>query len=56
MTDKLSIKLNEESLASIIKSNLSCHHSKTLTQELIEEISKQIIETIDYFINNSNNK
>jgi hypothetical protein len=46
----LSIIINQDVLAGIIKSNISCHASKPLTQELIDIITMQIIESIDFFI------
>jgi len=45
------IKLNTESLTTLLRSNMSCHMNKTLTQELMEQLTAQIIESIDYFIN-----
>lgn len=47
----MKIQLNTESLTTLLRSNLSCHMNKPLTQELMEELTKQIIESIDYFIN-----
>jgi hypothetical protein len=38
-------------LTPLIKSNLSCHNNKPLTQELIEALTTQITESIDYFLN-----
>lgn len=45
------IKLNPERLAALLKSNISCHLNKPLTQELIDELTLQIVDSIDYFIN-----
>jgi hypothetical protein len=47
------IKFNTESLTTLLRSNISCHMNKTLTQELMEQLTAQIIESIDYFINKS---
>ena len=52
MTDHVDITINTETLGSVIKSNISCHVNKTLTQELIDDLSKQIVESINYFLNN----
>jgi hypothetical protein len=53
VTDHVKIKLNTESLTTLLRSNISCHMNKTLNQELMEELTAQIIESIDYFINKS---
>ena len=50
---KVKIKLNTESLTKLLRSNLSCHMNKILTQESMEQLTAQIIESIDYFINKS---
>jgi hypothetical protein len=49
-TDKI---ITSEKLCSLIRSNLSCHAGKPLTQELIETISSQIVESVDYILNRS---
>lgn len=49
---KPKICLNEDKLAVLLKSNISCHFNKTINQELIDTLTKQIIESIDYFLNN----
>lgn len=49
--DHVKIKLNAESLTTLLRSNISCHLNKNLTQELMNELTAQIIESIDYFIN-----
>lgn len=51
MTDEFKIKLDDESLTTLIRSNLSCHMGKIITQELLADLTKQIVESIDYFIN-----
>lgn len=48
---KLKISLNEEKLASLVKSNISCHFNKPLSSDLIDVITTQIIESIDFFLN-----
>jgi hypothetical protein len=50
--DLVKIKLNTESLTTLLRSNISCHMNKTLNQELIDTLTKQIIESIDFFLNN----
>lgn len=49
--DQVTVKLNTESLTTLLRSNISCHLNKPLTQELMNELVAQIIESIDYFIN-----
>lgn len=51
--EQVKIKLNTDSLTTLLRSNISCHLNKTLTQELMNELVSQIIESIDYFINKS---
>lgn len=51
MTDELKIMLDNESLGTLLRSNLSCFMGKTITQELLNELTVQIIESIDYFLN-----
>jgi hypothetical protein len=51
--DLVKIKLNTESLTTLLRSNISCHMNKTLTQELIDTLTKQIIESIDFFLNSA---
>lgn len=49
--DLVKIKLNTESLTTLLRSNLSCYMNKIMTQEVLEQLTSQIIESIDYFIN-----
>lgn len=51
MTDEIMITLNKERLGSLVKSNISCHANKMLTQELIDDITNQIIDSVEFFIN-----
>lgn len=53
MADELKVMLNNESLSTLLRSNLSCYLGNTINQELLGEITKQIIESIDYFLNKS---
>lgn len=52
MSNELNIHLNKEELSKLLRSNLSCHLGKTLNQENLSEITLQIIDSIDYFLNN----
>lgn len=51
MTEEIRIKLDNESLTTLLRSNLSCYMGKNITQELLTELTKQIIESIDFYIN-----
>lgn len=47
---ELKISLNEDKLSSLVKSNISCHFNKPLSSDLIEVLTKQIIESIEFFL------
>lgn len=51
MTDEINIMLNNDSLSTLLRSNLSCYLGKPITSELLDEITKQIIESIEFFLN-----
>lgn len=51
MTEEIRIKMDNESLGILLRSNLSCYMGKNITQDLLFELAEQIIESIDYFIN-----
>ena len=53
MTDELKVMLNNETLATLLRSNLSCHANKIITTDNLDEIVCQIIESIEYFLNKS---
>ena len=53
MKEEIMITLNTEKLASLLRSNISCHMNKPLTQELIDTLTQQIVESIDFFLNKS---
>lgn len=42
-------------LETIIRNNLSCHHNKILSDELIKLITKQIIDSISYSLGERKN-
>jgi hypothetical protein len=44
--------LTKERFGTLIRSNVCCHAGKLLTQELIETISTQIVESVEYILNN----
>ena len=45
------IELDNESLVKLLRDNLCCHLGKNITYELLNELTNQIVESIDYFIN-----
>lgn len=51
MTEEIRIKLDNDSLTTLLRSNLSCYMGKSITQELLIELTKQIIESIEFFLN-----
>lgn len=51
MADDLKIMLNNESLNTLLRSNLACYLGKTINHEILIDITKQIVESIDYFLN-----
>ncbi len=51
MNEEIRIKLDNESLTTLLRSNLSCFMGKTVTQDLLNELIPQIIDSIDFFIN-----
>jgi len=54
MTDEIKIMLDNESLSTLLRSNLSCYLSKPITSELLDDITRQIIESIEFFLNQKN--
>jgi len=48
---ELNISLNQEKLLSLVKSNISCHFNKNLSNDLIDALTQQIVESIDFFLN-----
>ena len=51
MPDELKMMLQNESLTTLLRSNLSCHLGKNITKEVLDELTFQIVESINYFIN-----
>lgn len=56
MTDQIKEMLSNESLATLLRSNISCHMGKTMTRESLDEITSQIVDSINYFLNTSQDK
>jgi hypothetical protein len=51
MDKEIKLMLNNESLATLLRSNLSCYVGKTITQESLSELTVQILESLTYFLN-----
>lgn len=51
MNDEIKIALNNKSLAILLRSNLSCHLGRVITNESLSELTNQIIESIEFFLN-----
>lgn len=51
MVDHLKIMLNNESLETLLRSNLSCYMGKNINQDILGEITSQILDSIDFFLN-----
>ncbi len=49
------LSLNPEFFAPLIKSNISCHVNKTINSDLIDEITQQIIDSINFSLNKRDN-
>jgi len=56
MTDQIKEMIDNDSLATLLRSNISCHLGKSMTRESLDEITSQIVESINYFLNNSEDK
>lgn len=44
------IILTEEKLSCLVKSNISCYFNKPLSSDLINELTQQIVESINFYI------
>lgn len=45
------IKLDNDLLSTLLRSNLSCYLGKSMNQDVLNDMTVQIIESIDYFVN-----
>jgi hypothetical protein len=48
--------IQDESLAKLLRSNLSCYLGKSMTLESLDEITKQIVESINFSLRNPGDK
>jgi hypothetical protein len=46
--DDVKDMIHDESLAKLLRSNLSCYIGKSMTVESLDEITKQIVESINF--------
>lgn len=51
MTEDIRFKLNNDALGTLLRSNICCHMGKVVTQEVMAELTQQIIDSIEYFLN-----
>ncbi len=51
MSEQPQITLNNEALETLLRSNLSCYMGKSISQDLLGEITHQIMDSIDFFLN-----
>ena len=51
MTHAIHIKLDNNLLEKLLHTNLATHLGKTLTQDVLNDVTKEIIESIDFFLN-----
>ena len=51
MTDQIKIMLDNDSLSTLLRSNLSRHMGKTMTIDSLDKITSQIVESIIFFLN-----
>ena len=51
MQEEIKITVNREALGTLLRSNLSCYIGKAVTRESLDDMSQQILDSIDYFLN-----
>lgn len=56
MTKEMKIKINNDSLGTLLRSNISCHMGKVITQDVLIGLTQQIIDSIEYFLNKKEEK
>ena len=56
MTDQIKQILDNESLSTLLRSNLCCYMGKTMTKDSLEEITTQIVESISFLLNKPEDK
>jgi hypothetical protein len=50
MANEIKIIINDENISTLLRSNLCCYLGKTITSDLLDEMTKQIIESLNYFL------
>jgi hypothetical protein len=56
MSEEMRIMLDNHTLAILLRSNLSCYVNKVITPEILDEMTSQIIESIEYFLSRTEGK
>lgn len=56
MTNELKISINDEALSTLLRSNLSSHLGQIISQELLNKMTIEIVESINYFLNKQNDE
>jgi hypothetical protein len=54
--DEIKDMIQDESLATLLRSNLSCYLGKTMTLDSLDQITTQIVESIVYSIGKTGDK
>lgn len=54
--DEIKDMIQDESLATLLRSNLSCYLGKTMTLDSLDQITTQIVESIVYSMGKSEDK
>ena len=53
MTEQIKQMIDNESLAKLLRSNLSCYMGENMTQEKLNKIALDIVESIGFVLNNT---
>ncbi len=56
MTEQIQEMINNESLAKLLRSNLSCYVGENITRDKLDKIALDIVESIDFVLNNPDSK
>lgn len=50
-TKEMQIKINADTLSTVIKGNLSDFYNQTLTSEIVDSLTKRLVENFEKFLN-----
>lgn len=56
MTEQIKEMISNESLAKLLRSNLSCYIGENITRDKLDKIALDIVESIDFVLNNPDAK